>query len=101
MLAYLHGATLGEPHMKHLVTLAALSVCAGLLVPSTPSHAGSATITSRDGSTVSSSTITSRDGSTVSSGTITSRDGSTVSSNASSGNASSVIVDNQSNVSSS
>ena len=74
--------------MKHLVTLAALTLCTSVLAQSVTSDGTSSTIVSRDGSTVSSSTITSRDGSTVSS-------------NTSSGNAGSVILDNQSSVTSS
>jgi hypothetical protein len=100
--------------MKHLVTLAALSLCTSVLAQSVISDGSSSriisrdgstvsagTITSRDGSSVSSGNITSRDGSSVSSGTITSRNGGTVSSNTSSGNAGSVILDNQSSVTSS
>ena len=74
--------------MKHLVTLAALTLCTSVMAQSVIS----------DGT---SSRIISRDGSTVSAGTITSRDGSTVSSNTSSGSAGSVILDNQSSVTSS
>jgi hypothetical protein len=100
--------------MKYLVTLAAIGLCTSALAQSVVAGGGSATITSRDGSTVSAGTITSRDGSTISGSTITSPDGSTVSprsitsgrggsvsSHSSSSSSGSVILDNQSSVTSS
>ena len=75
---------------KYLVILAALGLCTGVFAQSVVSGGGSATITSRDGSTVSA-------GPGGASLTSPSRNGNTVSS----GGAGSVMLDNQSTVTSS